>query len=306
MNEITIFTPTFNRAYILKDAYNSLLSQSEKKFIWIIIDDGSSDGTNQLVSEWLLEGRLNIVYQWKPNGGMHTAHNVALDLIETELCFCLDSDDQLKPNAIEIILKHWKSLPNKESTAGIVMHENYITSGERIGSAFPIGITKATFKDLYYRYGVKGDKLLIYRAKLLKENVYPVFNTENFVPLDYKYLLIDQPLSILEDSIYQKEYLTEGYSKNIVKIYAKNPVGFAFYHAFRMKKVDSLFTKIKSSIHLTACLLLSKQNQVFSRSPMKILTLFTLPLGLLRFYQLIKEKKSLAFKNYDENTTCDK
>jgi glycosyltransferase involved in cell wall biosynthesis len=294
MNKITVFTPTFNRANTLRDAYKSLLEQTCIDFTWLIIDDGSNDGTKEMVHGWRKERKITISYHWKPNGGMHTAHNLALDLIHTELCFCLDSDDQLKPNAVQSILNFWESNPNRTALAGIVMHENYRNSGKIIGSAFPAGILELTFRDMYYRYMVNGDKLLIYRTELLKNNPYPVFENEVFVALDCKYLLIDRPLAVLNDSVYKKEYLSDGHSKNVMKAYARNPLGFAFYHNLRMKLIDNVYINLKSSVHLTACVFLSGQKDFLKRSPRKILTLLTFPAALIWYCRLKREKKALG------------
>lgn len=92
---LTIFTPTFNRAELLKRVYDSLLRQREKNFSWLIVDDGSTDNTKEVVEEWLREGRINIQYEYQENGGKMRAHNQGVNLCNTELFLCLDSDDFL-------------------------------------------------------------------------------------------------------------------------------------------------------------------------------------------------------------------
>ena len=105
---LTVFTPTFNRAYILHRCYESLLRQTNKNFIWLIIDDGSTDNTKKLVTEWMnKENGFEIRYEYKKNGGMHTAHNKAYELIDTELNVCIDSDDFMPDNAVELIVNFW-------------------------------------------------------------------------------------------------------------------------------------------------------------------------------------------------------
>ena len=103
MKSITVFTPTYNRAYCLHQVYESLLRQTSKAFQWLIIDDGSTDNTRQLVQQWKNDNKIQIQYHFKANGGMHTGHNAAYQLIETDLNVCVDSDDFLTDNAIEII-----------------------------------------------------------------------------------------------------------------------------------------------------------------------------------------------------------
>ena len=102
---LTIFTPAYNRDHTLGRTYESLKKQHCKEFIWLIIDDGSSDRTAQLVEEWQQEDNgFEIRYIYKENGGMHTAHNVAYQNIDTELNVCIDSDDCLAGDAVNKIL----------------------------------------------------------------------------------------------------------------------------------------------------------------------------------------------------------
>src|SRR5690554_1440544 len=97
---ITIFTPTFNRAHLLPRLYQSLCSQTSSDFLWLVIDDGSSDGTDELVKEWQEENKIAIEYHFKENGGMHTGHNLAYQVIDTELNVCIDSDDYMPEDAV--------------------------------------------------------------------------------------------------------------------------------------------------------------------------------------------------------------
>ena len=101
---LTVFTPAFNRADCLRDCYESLRKQTCRDFIWLVVDDGSSDGTGDLVKEWMQAGELEIRYHYQKNGGMHTAHNAAYELVDTELNVCLDSDDRMPEDAVASIL----------------------------------------------------------------------------------------------------------------------------------------------------------------------------------------------------------
>src|SRR5690606_34182947 len=116
---ITVFTTTYNRAYILPQLYESLLQQTSNDFVWLIIDDGSSDNTKKIVQKWIEEDRLEITYVYKENGGMHTGHNVAYSHISTELNICIDSDDYMPQNAVEIIVEFWRAHQD-ERYAGIL------------------------------------------------------------------------------------------------------------------------------------------------------------------------------------------
>ncbi len=114
MKSITVFTPTFNRAHTLQRAFNSLLQQTSKDFEWLIIDDGSTDGTKELVESFSENADFNIRYFWKENGGRHTAVNYSYQYLRTPYVVTLDSDDELLPDAIELMLQAWKSIPDSE------------------------------------------------------------------------------------------------------------------------------------------------------------------------------------------------
>ena len=121
-NEIilTVFTPAYNRAHTLHRCYESLCRQKCKQFKWLIIDDGSSDNTKELVESWIKEDSgFEIIYHYKENGGMHTAHNVAYENITTELNVCIDSDDCLAFDAAKKIIDTWDKVCN-QGYAGLI------------------------------------------------------------------------------------------------------------------------------------------------------------------------------------------
>ena len=105
MATITVFTPAYNRAKTLPRTYSSLVKQDCKDFVWLIVDDGSTDETGELVKKWKqADNGFEIRYIYKENGGMHTAHNTAYENIDTELNVCIDSDDCLAEGAIKKIV----------------------------------------------------------------------------------------------------------------------------------------------------------------------------------------------------------
>ena len=108
---LTIFTPAYNRAHTIKRTYESLLKQNNKDFIWLIIDDGSTDCTKELAKEWMsTDNGFEIQYVYKENGGMHTAHNIAYEHIDTVLNICIDSDDYLAEDAVNKIINKWEEV----------------------------------------------------------------------------------------------------------------------------------------------------------------------------------------------------
>ena len=287
MATLTVFTPTYNRAYILNQCYESLVRQSCKDFIWLIIDDGSTDNTKELVEEWMKnDNKFEIRYHYKKNGGMHTGHNAAYELIDTELNVCIDSDDFMPDNAVELIVNFWNKY-GSDKYSGIVALDVY-KNGEVIGCKLPN--KKSTTLSGFYDNGGQGDKKLIYRTEVInKYPSYPEFKGEKFVPLDYKYLLVDQDyeLLIMNEAVCVVEYMEDGSSKNMFRQYYKNPRGFSFMRKVHMEYDKKFINKFKNCIHYVSSSFISKNKEFISESPNKLMTIFSIPFGA-SLYLLIK------------------
>lgn len=284
MKKLTVFTPTFNRAYCLGNCYESLKRQTNKDFIWLIIDDGSTDNTKDLVSYWQTECLIDIQYIWQENQGMHGAHNMAYELIETELNVCIDSDDYLTDDAVEKILGMWER-EGSENVSGLIGLDSH-KDGTVVGTRLPVNLRTSTLFDLYYKHGVNGDKKLVYRTELTKKFPYPVFKNEKYVGLAYKYYKLDQEyeMLLLNDVLCCVEYLPDGSSLNMLKQYRKNPKGFAFYRKELMKLPFANWRfKFKQAIHYVSSTFFSKEFNVLRETPNKTLTTLAFPFGVLLF-----------------------
>ncbi len=296
MKTITVFTPTYNRAYCLHKCYNSLVKQPSQDFLWLIIDDGSTDNTKTLVETWIKEKKIEIQYHYQENQGMHGGHNSAYKLIETTLNVCIDSDDYMGDNAIEKILAGWELIKGKEEYAGLVGLDADF-NGKIIGTKIPDNIEKTTLYDLYNKYNVKGDKKLVYRTEVVKKYpAYPIFEEERFVPLGYLYQLIDQDYKLLpiNEVFCNVEYMTDGSSMNMLKQYRRHPKGFAFSRKSRMKLAKNFKDKFKNAIHYVSSSIFIKNIRFIRHSPKKLTTILAIPFGiLLNIYIRIKTKNNL-------------
>ncbi len=294
MVTLTVFTPTYNRAYILHRCYESLCRQTSKDFMWLIIDDGSADNTKELVNEWIQKDNgFEINYVYKENGGMHTGHNKAYELINTELNVCIDSDDYMPDNAVELITEFWKKY-GSDKYSGIASLDND-EEGNIIGTKFPC--QKSIKLCDFYDQGGKGDKNLIYRTEVMKKYPpYPEFEGEKFVPLDYKYLLADQEydLLILNEPTCTVEYMEDGSSLNMFKQYYKNPKGFLFMRKIHMVYDKKLKSQFKSCIHYVSGSLILKNRKFLKESPKKLLTLLACPLGIILYFIIMRKNREGA------------
>lgn len=278
---LTIFTPAYNRACTLGRTYESLKKQKCKDFIWLIIDDGSSDCTAELVEEWQQKDNgFEIRYIYKKNGGMHTAHNVAYENIDTMLNVCIDSDDCLADNAVEYIISKWNEVSDKNYAGLIGLDADF--QGEIIGKSFPPSLTETTLAG-YYAQGGCGDKKLVYRTDVINQYPpYPVFAGEKYVALAYKYRLIDQDykLAVLNKILCNVEYQPDGSSATMWKQYVRNPKGFSFWRKVCMKYPESRKRLIIDCIHYVSSSILAKNTHYLKESPRKVLTILLSPIGL--------------------------
>ena len=282
MATLTVFTPSFNRAYSLPGTYRSLCEQDCKDFVWLIIDDGSSDGTDKLVAGWQSsDNGFEIRYVFRENGGMHAAHNTAYENIDTELNVCIDSDDEMAPGAVGMILRKWEEVKDL-GYAGIVALDADRKDGSVIGTSFS-GITETTLTDFYRRGGL-GDKKLIYRTDVINSvPPYPVFEGEKYLALAYKYRLIDEKfkLAVLDEVVCLVEYLADGSTKNMFRQYLRNPKGFAFWRKVCMEHPESFKRLLMDTTHYVSSSIISKNRSYVRESPKKLLTVLLTPIGAL-------------------------
>ncbi|MFH6769250.1 glycosyltransferase family 2 protein [Gaetbulibacter aquiaggeris] len=296
MKTITVFTPAYNRAYCLDQCYQSLLRQTKNDFIWLIIDDGSTDNTKELVQSWINENKIEINYYYQKNQGMHGAHNAAYRLIKTKLNTCIDSDDFMPDDAIEKILDNWEKIKNYNKFAGLVgLDAN--NNGKIIGSKMPNDLNETTLSEIYEKHGVKGDKKLVLRTEIVKKYPpYPIFEGERFVPLGYLYKLIDQDYKLfpINEVLCIVEYLEDGSSRNMLKQYRRHPQGFAFSRKNRMLLATNFKEVFKNAIHYVSSSMFIKNGRFLQESPKKMVTFLAIPFGvLLNIYIRIKTKNNL-------------
>lgn len=294
MIPLTVFTPTYNRAKLLTRCYESMKRQTNKDFIWMIIDDGSTDGTQGLVEQWLNEElNFDIQYYYKENGGLHTAYNEAISHIETELCVCIDSDDYMPDDAVEKILLFW-SKNGSEDVAGIVGLD-YDLENNIIGDPLPKQKTVNLIDLLVGRYPIhNGDRTNVVRTELYKKyapmKVFP--GEKNFNP-HYMHLQISQEFDflVLNENLRYVEYQATGMSNSMLKQYRNSPNSFAEIRKLYLSFSDtSLKFRIKHAIHLTSSCILSKQSLSTVRKATNLwITILVCPFGwLLSLYTRMK------------------
>ena len=244
---VAVFTPTYNRAYKLPDLYASLLRQTSKDFVWLVVNDGSSDNTRQLVQSYIDEGKISIRYVYRENGGKQRAHNTALEHCNEELFFTVDSDDYLVDTAIEQVTCAWNEWRQKPDVAGIVALKGK-SSSEPLNGRFPEGIQTTKVYDLYNKHQFTGDAEMIYRTSILKKYPYEVAEGEKFIAESYAYLQIDDnyDLAVLDSVVMVCEYLPDGYTQSARKVAQENPRGYMKVKKLYMERATSVPDKFES------------------------------------------------------------
>ncbi len=287
--KFTIFTPTYNRAYTLPKLYYSLVKQTFKDFEWLIVDDGSTDDTRNLVEGWIKEGVVKIRYINKKNSGKQRSYNIGIKSAFGELFICIDSDDQYTEDALEKILYYWNEIEDKNKYAGLGYLSIY-SNGELIGSQFPGDIFDSNHFDIYFKHGVRGDKGLMFKTSVLRRFYFPEIEGERFITEATLYNRISREYKIryLNERLEIKDYYPDGLTAKYREIMLRNPVGSALYHNERNYFKMSLKDQVLNAAVYVKYSLLAKRGilQILEKSKSnKVLTIFSLPLGMFMYFK---------------------
>lgn len=229
---ITVFTPTYNRASLLPKLYESLKKQNFKLFEWLIVDDGSSDNTEEVVNNFIEENLINIRYIKKKNGGKHTALNVGIDNTKGELFWIVDSDDYIVETALKYIWDKWSEIENKEEFAGLSGLKGY-TDGSIIGTKADNKYIDTDALSYRYKYGILGDKAEVYRTDVLRRFKFPEFKGEKYVTEAVVWNRIaneNLKLRFLNEVTYICEYLEGGLTNTSDKNIMESWKGTTLYY----------------------------------------------------------------------------
>lgn len=213
---ITVITPTYNRAYILENAYNSLCKQLNKDFEWIIIDDGSTDNTSELVKGWLKNTLFKIRYYRQNNGGKHRALNFAVAKSKGDYILILDSDDTLTPDAIKFLYEHLDEIKGNEF-AGIAGLKKWNNKTGIVGNQTEDNSFIDATNIERIKYKLNGDKAELYKKSILLKYPFPEFESENFLAegASWNKIAMDgYKIRWYQHAIYECSYLEDGLTKN--------------------------------------------------------------------------------------------
>lgn len=279
---ITVFTPTYNRKKKLKECYRSLCEQTSYDFIWLIVDDGSSDNTEKEVSEFKKNSHFQIIYLRQQNHGKWYAVNKAINTCTTDYFLFLDSDDRLAFNAIEVLNEKIKEIDKNNLISGVIGNTYDVKKKSINGTKMPAELKYKSGLELMQKYKFHGDTLRMYKTKLLKENMFPDIVSEKFIPENVIYDKIDAnyKLLLINDVLYYCDYLEDGYSKNINKVRHNNPIGYSLGLKSTAEYSVTIKKKITSTIlYIIWCL--NFKIDFFSTFTNKPLIILLMPISII-------------------------
>ena len=246
----TIFTPTYNRGYIIHKLYESLCSQTDKDFEWLIVDDGSTDNTKELVSGFVQSADFPVRYYYKENQGKSSAVNVGAQKASGELFFIVDSDDALVPNALEIIKEEYRHIEDNELFCGVCGIKCYF-DGTKVGGGEDFGVLECSSIDFRYKYDMKGDMSEVIKTDIIRQYPYPVIDGEKYMAPAGMWLRVAEKYKFryFYKGVYLCDYLPDGLSRQNLKLRRKCPIG-AMYCAMLLNNANvSMKIKAKSAIN---------------------------------------------------------
>ena len=217
----------YNREKLLGRLFESLMTQTDKNFIWMVVDDGSIDNTELFIKKCQKDADFEIIYIKQQNGGKHRAHNTAVKNCQTDYFMIVDSDDFLNVESIKILNSLINKIDNSNSICGIVGCRFIYDTNKPLFKYLP-DIEKASLRELYQKYKFKGDTMLVFKSNLLKEHLFPEIEGEKFISENVVFDQIGSKYSLLvtNEIIYYGEYQQDGYTNNIYKVNIKNPKGY--------------------------------------------------------------------------------
>lgn len=273
MKTLSIYTPTYNRAHLLENVYRSLCLQTCDDFLWLIVDDGSTDGTKEKIAAFIEEGKIDIEYCEKENGGKHTATNLAFEKVTTPLiAVALDSDDTLKSDAVEKIISAYKE---HSALCGFVFMKES-KSGKTFTQYRAENLDIMSWRTAITEGYYMGEVLIVLKSEYAKCFRYPVVDGEKFCTEALVWLQMTEPFFWSMESVYVAEYLDDGYTKNIASSFLENPVSYAEYNNLRCELFHGFSKRFKYAAYYDAFSILSRKKNFLALSKRPVYAFFAL------------------------------
>lgn len=291
--KLTIFTPVFNRGKYIVRVYNSLCSQSIKDFEWLIINDGSTDDTNEKINELILNHKESFIirYYKQENLGLNRTINKALELANGNLFCRLDSDDYALENLVEKISKNYSLIENNQELCAMVFLSQK-PNGE-INGFHPFNETRrSNFNEYRDKYKALGDRSEVVKTSIFKQFKFPEFEGEKFITEGIVWVRMATKFDAIyiNEPIYVKEDSEDSITKKIYYTNKKCCKGSTLFFYEVMNNLNFSFKfRLIHSIKYYRYAFFAKAN-IFKGIPISMI-LIGLPLGILvTLHDFIKYK----------------
>ena len=268
---VTVLTPTFNRGGSLNNLYQSLQKQTIKDFEWLLVDDGSTDDTKNIAEEMRKKAEFPMRYIYKENGGKHTALNVGVKQITSELTFIVDSDDTLVPDAIETILQYHKKYKERKDLCGYSFLRRF-PDGNINGKPFEPDEKVGTYIECRINADdTQADKAEVFYTRCLKEFPFPEYRNEKFLGEDLVWIRMAMKYQMVHISraIYVGNYLEDGLTKNRRKNNIRSPYGCMERAKEFMRPELKLKYRLKGAVQYLVYGKFAGEKQLIAKAPYK-------------------------------------
>lgn len=280
---VTVLTPTFNRESLLERLYNSLKLQDSQDFQWLVVDDGSNDGTEQFFKE-IHDQQFELEYIKKSNGGKHTALNYAHDYIKGELVIIVDSDDFLVQDAISTIECDWVKYSGNDRICGL-SYQRCLETGKLVSSIYDSDYLVGNHISTRVNKGLDGDRCEVLRNDIFSQYIFPEYPGERFMSEGWMWTQIAYNYDTVyrNKPLYVCEYLEGGLSKSGRRLRMLSPYGMMDNCKVFFNRKINFFIRYKVTILYivySICAGLGFKETI-EFSGQKFLTLLFFPIGFL-------------------------
>lgn len=251
--KLSILTATYNRGDFLNRLYKSIIENESNnlEIEWIIIDDGSTDNTKNIINRFILEKKIEIKYLYQTNSGKMSAINNGIKFATGDFIVECDSDDYFSKNAFEIIEKNAGLLLQNKDVYGLCFLKQK-EDGNISGKNFNQNYMKSTMFDLYFKRDIQGEKILVFNSKIRKKFKHELENNEKFVTEARMYHKMDKNYKIIciNEIIEIGDYIEDGYTKNILETFKQSPNGYYKYFKEILQRKDKKGMLLKKRLYV--------------------------------------------------------
>jgi len=310
---ISILTPTWNRANYLERVWTGLLAQTSSDFEWIVADDGSDDGTAELIATLARRSTFPILYlRAAAHVGKARMDNEAIARARGELAMWCDSDDVLLPNAVERLLEVWRSIESSERSNFVGVTALAATADRVIFNPFPgEKLIDVSWNELATRFPAISDMVYVARRDCLQSHPFP--EVDLVIPESVVWNVIGHQVARLVPEVLKiVEYRAEhaisfsgfmSYNRGRAHALAITVRELEAYRIGWLRRLNALVTFLRYGRH--GEIGLAEARTLWGSKPNALLFLLAVPVAsLLATVDLLRGKVVRSHREFLSNRDC--